>query len=96
MVDDPIIPLIRKARFCELVGNRLLPAVQSRVAHLTEPVELIDRLDELKKPPFYARTVVRAFPESTTCCMGVEATIGAPEGADSVTVTGTLIEPFLF
>ena len=53
---DPSIPApfshdhpttsIHKAKFCEIVGNRLLPPDQNRVAHFTEPVDVIRRLDE--------------------------------------------------
>ena len=54
-LNDPSINL-HKARFCELVGNRLMPEDQNEVAYITEPIALLHRPDELKRPPFYARS----------------------------------------
>jgi len=43
-----LVHLRNKALFCEIVANRLLSVDQNRIAHITEPNELLQRLDELK------------------------------------------------
>jgi len=51
-INDPATE-INRARFCEIVGNRLLPSDLNRIAHITEPVELLRKIDELKKTAIF-------------------------------------------
>ena len=51
----PEIERNHKSRFCGIIGERLQPADLNKIGHITEPVELLQTLDRLKRPPFYAR-----------------------------------------
>lgn len=62
---DQGIYLAHKARFLEAVGKRLQISDLNRVSHINDPMQLMSKLDELKKPPYVGRTesVVQEFIE---------------------------------
>lgn len=55
VASDPDMLRSHKARFCEIVAERLLPADLNKISHITEPIELILKLDQNKLPPFHSK-----------------------------------------